>query len=94
MVGIDRSPKALARARLRARQRGVEQVQFVEGDLGEPSRGGPFDAIVERLVLWAVPDPAALLRRQATALRPGGLVVPIEEDLSAWATTPGNGRPA
>ena len=33
---------------------------------------------MERLVLWTVPDPAALLRRQATVLRPGGLVVPVE----------------
>jgi SAM-dependent methyltransferase len=88
VVGVDRSPEALARARLRAGQRGLAQVRFVEGDLGEPAPGGPFDAIVERLVLWTVPDPAALLRRQATVLRPGGLVVPIEEDLSTIRSLP------
>jgi len=88
VVGVDRSPDALARARLRAGQRGLAQVQFVEGDLAEPAPGGPFDAIVERLVLWTVPDPAALLRRQATVLRPGGLVVPIEEDLSTIRSLP------
>jgi SAM-dependent methyltransferase len=88
VVGVDRSPQALARARLRAGQRGLAQVQFVEGDLGDPAPGGPFDAIVERLVLWTVPDPAALLRRQATVLRPGGLVVPIEEDLSTIRSLP------
>jgi SAM-dependent methyltransferase len=88
VVGIDRSPEALARARLRAAQRGLAQVRFVEGDLGEPAPGGPFDAIVERLVLWTVPDPAGLLRRQATVLRPGGLVVPIEEDLSTIRSLP------
>jgi hypothetical protein len=63
-------------------------VQFVEGDLGDPAPGGPFDAIVERLVLWSVPDPAALLRKQATVLRPGGLVVPIEADLSTLGWLP------
>ena len=63
-------------------------MQFGEGDLGDPAPGGPFDAIVERLVLWTVPDPAALLRRQATVLRPGGLVVPIEEDLSTIRSLP------
>jgi len=88
VVGVDRSPEALARARLRAGQRGLAQVRFVEGDLGDPAPGGPFDAIVERLVLWTVPDPAALLRRQTTVLRPGGLVVPVEEDLSTIRTLP------
>jgi SAM-dependent methyltransferase len=88
VVGVDRSPDALARARLRAGQRGLAQVRFVEGDLNDPAAGGPFDAIVERLVLWTVPDPAALLRRQATVLRPGGLVVPIEEDLSTIRSLP------
>ena len=88
VVGVDRSPDALARARLRAGQRGLAQVRFVEGDVNDPAPGGPFDAIVERLVLWTVPDPAALLRRQATVLRPGGLVVPIEVDLSTIRSLP------
>jgi SAM-dependent methyltransferase len=88
VVGVDRSAEALARARLRAGRRGLAQVQFVEGDLNDPAPGGPFDAIVERLVLWAVPDPAALLRRQARVLRPGGLVVPIESDLSTIRSLP------
>ena len=88
VVGVDRSPDALARARLRAGQRGLAQVRFVEGDVNDPAPGGPFDAIVERLVLWTVPDPAALLRRQATVLHPGGLVVPIEVDLSTIRSLP------
>jgi len=88
VVGVDRSPGALARARLRAGQRGLAQVRFVEGDLQDPAPGGPFDAIVERLVLMWVPDPAALLRQQATVLRPGGLVVPIEVDVSTMRWLP------
>jgi SAM-dependent methyltransferase len=66
----------------------LAQVQFVQGDVNDPAPGGPFDAIVERLVLWTVPDPAALLRRQAMVLRPGGLVVPIEVDLSTIRSLP------
>jgi ubiquinone/menaquinone biosynthesis C-methylase UbiE len=81
VVGVDHSPEALARARVRAAQRGLAQVQFIEGDIHDPAPGGPFDAIVEQLTLWLVPDPAEVLRRQATVLRPGGLVVPIEVDL-------------
>jgi ubiquinone/menaquinone biosynthesis C-methylase UbiE len=88
VVGLDRSRGALARARARAGQRDLPQVRFVEGDLQEPAPGGPFDAIVERLVLMWAPAPAALLRQQATVLRPGGLVVPIEVDVSTMRWLP------
>ena len=84
VVGLDHSVEALARARLRAAQRGLGQVQFIEGDIHDPAPGGPYDAIVERLALWLDPDPAAVLRRQATVLRPGGLVVPVEADLTFY----------
>ena len=87
-VGVDRWPEALARARLRAEQIGLAQVQFVEGDIHDPAPGGPFDAIVGRLVLMHVPDPVAVLRRQATVLRAGGLVVPIEHDISTTRSLP------
>jgi SAM-dependent methyltransferase len=81
VVGLCHSPDALARARYRAGQRGLAQVQFIEGDIHDPAPGGPFDAIVERIALWRVPDPAEVLRRQATVLRPGGLIVAIEADI-------------
>ena len=35
-----------------------------------------------------VPDPAAVLRRQATVLRAGGLVVPVEVDIPAARSLP------
>ena len=75
VVGLDHSPEALARARLQAAQRGLAHVQFIEGDMHDPAPGGPYDAIVEQLALYQDPDPAEVLRRQATVLRPGGLVV-------------------
>ena len=88
VVGLDRSPQAVARARIRAAQRGLTQVRFVEGDIHEPAPGGPFDAIIGRLVLMYVPDPAAVLRQQATVLRPGGLVAPVEFDLATARALP------
>ena len=63
-------------------------MQFVEGDIHDPAPGGPFDAIVGRLVLMYVPDPAAVLRQQATVLRAGGLVVPIEFDVPTARALP------
>ena len=35
-----------------------------------------------------VPDPAQVLRRQATVLRPGGLVVPVEIDIPTSRSLP------
>jgi hypothetical protein len=63
-------------------------VEFAEGDIHDPAPGGPFDAIVGRLILMYVPDPAAVLRRQATVLRAGGLVVPIENDIPTTRSLP------
>ena len=88
VVGVDHSPEALARARYRAAQRGLAQVQFIEGDIHDPAPGGPYDAIVERLTLWRVPDPAEVLRRQATVLRPGGLIVAVETDIATMRWLP------
>jgi SAM-dependent methyltransferase len=88
VLGVDRSPQAVARARLRAEQHGLAQVRFVEGDIHDPAPGGPFDAIVGRLVLMYVPDPAVVLQRQATVLRAGGLVVPVEFDLATARALP------
>ena len=88
VVGVDRSPEALAQARRRAGQRGLAHVRFAEGDIHDPAPGGPFDAIVGRLVLMYVPDPAEVLRRQATVLRAGGLVVPVEIDIHTSRSLP------
>jgi SAM-dependent methyltransferase len=88
VTGVDHSPDALARARYRAGQRGLAQVQFIDGDVHDPAPGGPYDAIVERATLWTVPDPAEVLRRQVTVLRPGGLVVPVEPGFAPLYTEP------
>jgi SAM-dependent methyltransferase len=81
VVGIDRDAQALATARERARELGVSHVTFVEADLGAiPPEHAGFDAAVGRRVLMYQPDPAEALRRIATALRPGALVVFEEQD--------------
>ncbi len=78
----------MVRVRLRAKRHGLAQVRFVEGDIHDPAPGSPLDAIVERLALMYVPHPAGVLRRQATVLRPGGLVVPIEFDFATARALP------
>ena len=63
-------------------------MQFVEGDIHDPAPGGPFDAIVGRLVLMHLPDPVTVLRQQATVLCAGGLVVLIEHDIHTTRSLP------
>src|SRR3954452_16078070 len=84
VLGIDQSPEAVATATARA----PANVHFAVGDIHEPARGGPFDAVIGRLVLMYVRDPAAVLRAQASVLREGGLVVPIEFDLPSARVLP------
>jgi SAM-dependent methyltransferase len=50
--------------------------------------GEPFDAIIGRLVLMYVSDPPAVLRTQASALRPGGVVALIEFELQSARSIP------
>jgi SAM-dependent methyltransferase len=88
VVGIDQSPDAVAKATARAGQRGLSNVRFVAGDIHDPAPDGPFDAIIGRLVLMYVPDPAAVLRTQAGVLRSGGVVAPIEFDLHSARSLP------
>lgn len=81
VVGIELAPEAVAKATARAREAGLDQVRFLAGDIQHVAPDGPYDAVIGRLVLMYVPDPAAVLRTQAGLLRPGGLVVPVEFDL-------------
>jgi SAM-dependent methyltransferase len=88
VVGVDQSSDAVSRALARASERGLSNVRFLVGDIHDRVADGPFDAIIERLVLMYVPDPAAVLRTQAAVLRPGGVVVPIEPDLDSARALP------
>jgi SAM-dependent methyltransferase len=74
VVGVDRSPDALAF--VRDRRPGTRPVL---GDLSAlPVQSGAFDAAVAVTVLYAVDDDAAAVRELARALRPGGALVVME----------------
>ncbi len=62
VTALDLSAAMLARAQGKASERSLEErMRFVVGSVGEPP-DGPFDAVMERHVLWTVPDPVAALR--------------------------------
>jgi ubiquinone/menaquinone biosynthesis C-methylase UbiE len=87
VVGVERDPAAVAAATMRARQIGLPNVRFVEGDVQTlDGVAGDFDAVVGRLVLMYLPDPIAALVRAARLLRSGGLLCFQEGDMTYdWA---------
>jgi SAM-dependent methyltransferase len=88
VIGADRVPAAVAAAAKRARERGLDNVSFREGDPAEMSFDRPFDAVVGRYVLLFQADVAATLRQLARHLRPGGTIVFHEPDLSCVRSIP------
>jgi len=89
VVGIELDPPSVAVAERRAREAGFANVEILSGDVGTIDLPGPFDAAVGRLVLMHLPAPVAVLARLRTFLRPGGLVVFQESQLSRpWISFP------
>ncbi len=83
VTAVDLSPGMLGVLRSKAGRQGLE-VRTVQGDAVSPP-GGSFDAVVERHLLWTLPDPGAALAawRQAA---PGGRLVLLE---GTWGKTGG-----
>lgn len=76
--GADLSPAMLERARAKASAAGLD-VTFALGDAAEPdAEKGSVDVVLCRHVLWALPDPAAVVRRWRRLLRPDGRLVLVE----------------
>jgi ubiquinone/menaquinone biosynthesis C-methylase UbiE len=92
VLGVDRSGSSLEIARRRAKRRaslcGVADISFIEADLMTFESDDTFDAIIGRLVLLYLDDPAHVLRRLSRRLRPGGVIAFNEYDISAFAQTP------
>jgi SAM-dependent methyltransferase len=80
VVGVDRSPDALAAATAQAGARSLGNVSFRAGDPTEMAFEQPFDAVIGRFVLQFQADPAAMLRKVADHVRPGGTIVFHELD--------------
>jgi ubiquinone/menaquinone biosynthesis C-methylase UbiE len=79
VVGIEGSPVAIKAARRRVDAAGLTNVSFLVGDLRDldaviDQSVPPFDAVIGRMVLQFMPDPAAVLGAAASRMRPGGLV--------------------
>jgi ubiquinone/menaquinone biosynthesis C-methylase UbiE len=88
VLGIDKSLGAVEAARQRAASLGIHNVSFTTADVSSFASETRFDAIVGRLVLLYLSDPALALRNLKQNLRPGGVMAFVELDLSSVRTTP------
>ncbi|WP_370249878.1 GrpB family protein [Nocardioides sp.] len=80
--GLDVSPRMLDLARAK-----VPQARFLLGDAATPPLApAAYEVVVARHVLWALPDPAAAVRRWVRLLAPGGRLVLVE---GRWHTGAG-----
>jgi ubiquinone/menaquinone biosynthesis C-methylase UbiE len=85
VVGVDMDGGALEKARKRAEQLELRNVEFVHGDIRSVALSGPFDAAVGRLVLLYSVDPVATLARVAAQVRPAGIVAFQEMEMNGLA---------
>jgi SAM-dependent methyltransferase len=88
VIGVDRSPEAIAAAQERARQARLTNVQFMAADLAQLTLTEPVDALIGRLVLMYFPKPAALLSRLLPFVKPGGCVIFQELDAVSAVAEP------
>jgi SAM-dependent methyltransferase len=82
VVGVDADPTVLDTARERAWAAGLTNVTFVPADLHGLDLDDDFDAVVGRLILLHMENPAATLRAVAGHVRQGGVVAFQEIDMS------------
>ena len=77
----------LAREKLATAPEPVRRLVTVrEGDAADPGLApASVDVVLCRHVLWALPEPVAVVRRWVRALRPGGRLVLVEGDWSTGA---------
>ena len=88
VLGVDRASSSVDTARRRVASLGVTNVQFEQADLATFEGDQEFDAVIGRLVLLYLPNPATVLRRLSRHLRPEGLMAFQEFDMSQVSQEP------
>jgi 2-polyprenyl-3-methyl-5-hydroxy-6-metoxy-1,4-benzoquinol methylase len=89
VVGVDRDPNAVERAQRIISDAGHSNIEFRVGDVQtlDGVEAG-FDAVIGRLILMYLPDPAAALRQAASRVRPEGMICMHEADLTYLYSSP------
>lgn len=88
VVGLEQDPAQLAVAERRRDQLGLHNVTFRQGDARTFAGDEPFDAVVCRLLLMHLPDAADVLAHHRRNLRPGGVFVAVDYDMTGARALP------
>lgn len=82
VLGVDAAPEMVELARARAAEKGLSTVQFTRSAIDAIALDEPVDAVIGRLILMHLPDPAATLRHLASFVRAGGVIAFSENDIT------------
>lgn len=89
VIGLERAAKVLDQARALAADKGVDNIEFVEGDANSLSYpDNTFDIVFCHQVLQHVKDPVGILREMRRVAKPGGIVAARESDYGAFTWYP------
>ena len=88
VLGVDAAPEMIELARARAAEQGLPTVHFIQAAIDAIDLDEPVDAIVGRLILMHLPDPAATLRQLSSFVRPGGVIAFSENDITGASSVP------
>jgi ubiquinone/menaquinone biosynthesis C-methylase UbiE len=88
VLGVDAAPEMIELARTRASEQGLATVQFTQAAIDAIALDVPVDAVVGRLILMHLPDPAATLRHLSSLVRPGGVIAFSENDITGARSIP------
>lgn len=88
VVGFDHNKTVLRWALDAAKRQSVHQATFCTADVRELQAAERYDVVFARLLLSRVADPRDALGRMTRALRPGGLLVVEDEEVSSQFCRP------
>jgi len=84
VVSIDLDQASICTAQRRAAALGIDNATVRQADISAFTDVEPFDAIVGRLVLEFLPDPAATIKRLCGLLQSGGIMAFQEPSWKIW----------
>jgi ubiquinone/menaquinone biosynthesis C-methylase UbiE len=88
VLGVDAAPEMIELADARAVEQGLSAVHFTQSAIDAIALDEPVDAVIGRLILMHLPEPAATLRRLSSFVRPGGVIAFSENDITGARSIP------